>query len=398
MLVDGVRVADTASPGGRVRFRHPASRGHLQDRAAARLEQHDLGQPGDGRGARGRARSTTIECAASAEYGGPEAIYAQASAGTSWGPLIWRRRRRVLRQRGHFDRGRRQRTRRLAPVAGRRARVVAGGRQGLNLRARPRHLDARARPRRLSAHRPTRPSPTPTNTRTRAAPTPRPGSTGTARHIDLRATYSLSDTKRESFDPAFGADPRYTTHGRERAGGVARQVGHDRARSACTSVRNMSGAGWKRCSTPHAQQDDRSLCPGRFQAWPCSARTPGLRHRRSRPFRRPRGAFGADGAVALGDGWRVRGSYGEGFKAPTLFQLLSDYGNSALRPERSRGFDVGIEQGDRNTPLHIAASVFRRDSADLIDFISCFGRERRDLHRSPVRDVRQHRPRPRAGR
>jgi vitamin B12 transporter len=83
--------------------------------------------------------------------------------------------------------------------------------------------------------------------------------------------------------------------------------------------------------------------------------------------------FGADGAVGLGSGWRLRASYGEGFKAPTLFQLLSDYGNASLRPERSRAFDAGIEKGDRNAPLHLAASLFRRDSRDLIDFVSCFG-------------------------
>ena len=67
----------------------------------------------------------------------------------------------------------------------------------------------------------------------------------------------------------------------------------------------------------------------------------------------------------------MRASYGEGFKAPTLFQLLSNYGNDKLRPEISRGFDAGIEMGDRNAPLHFAATLFRRDSDDLIDFVSC---------------------------
>jgi len=69
----------------------------------------------------------------------------------------------------------------------------------------------------------------------------------------------------------------------------------------------------------------------------------------------------------------VRASFGEGFKAPTLFQLYSDFGNLALRPERSTSFDLGIERSDRNYAPYLAATVFRRDSEGLIDFVSCFG-------------------------
>ena len=78
--------------------------------------------------------------------------------------------------------------------------------------------------------------------------------------------------------------------------------------------------------------------------------------------------LGANGSVGLIDGWRLRASYGEGFKAPTLYQLFGGFvGNTALRPERSRNYEAGIEKGDRNGPLHIAATWFRRDSRNLID-------------------------------
>ncbi len=82
--------------------------------------------------------------------------------------------------------------------------------------------------------------------------------------------------------------------------------------------------------------------------------------------------FGANAAARLAANLRLRASYGEGFKAPTLFQLLSDFGNAALLPERSRSYDLGIEYGARDR-LHAALSLFRRDSRDLIDFVSCFG-------------------------
>ena len=83
-------------------------------------------------------------------------------------------------------------------------------------------------------------------------------------------------------------------------------------------------------------------------------------------------SLGASGRLELGGGLAARASYGEGFKAPTLFQLLSDYGNGVLRPERSRSYDLGLAWSP--VPAFDGeVSVFRRDSTDLIDFNSCFG-------------------------
>jgi len=82
---------------------------------------------------------------------------------------------------------------------------------------------------------------------------------------------------------------------------------------------------------------------------------------------------GGNGSVALGRQWRLRAAYGEGFKAPTLYQLFGGFvGNPALKPERSRAWEVGIERGDRNARLHLAATLFRRDSRNLIDLDSAF--------------------------
>ena len=53
VLVDGVRVNDVAAPGGGLRLRQSAVGRDRQGRAAARLEQRRLGQPGDRRRARG---------------------------------------------------------------------------------------------------------------------------------------------------------------------------------------------------------------------------------------------------------------------------------------------------------------------------------------------------------
>lgn len=83
--------------------------------------------------------------------------------------------------------------------------------------------------------------------------------------------------------------------------------------------------------------------------------------------------FGANGSIPLGEDWRIRASFGEGFKAPTLYQLFGGFvGNPALQPETSRSFEAGIEKGNRNGVLHLAATAFRRDSRNLIDLDSFF--------------------------
>ena len=79
-------------------------------------------------------------------------------------------------------------------------------------------------------------------------------------------------------------------------------------------------------------------------------------------------SFGGDVSYGLGNNWRVRASIGEGFKAPTLYQLLSFYGNADLEPEESTSVDLGIEHGRRDSGLHLAMTAFRRDSDNLIGF------------------------------
>jgi vitamin B12 transporter len=82
--------------------------------------------------------------------------------------------------------------------------------------------------------------------------------------------------------------------------------------------------------------------------------------------------FGASGVWAIGDsGTTLRASYAEGFKAPSLYQLQSEYGNQLLRPERSAGWDAGISQHLAGDALQATATYFQRRSTDLINFISC---------------------------
>ncbi|MBY0509095.1 MAG: TonB-dependent receptor [Rhodospirillaceae bacterium] len=79
-------------------------------------------------------------------------------------------------------------------------------------------------------------------------------------------------------------------------------------------------------------------------------------------------------AYNLNDGDTVlRASWGQGFKAPTLFNLYSDFGNTALKPESANSYDAGIEQHLFGDLLTLSATGFYRKAKDQIDFFSCFG-------------------------
>jgi len=79
------------------------------------------------------------------------------------------------------------------------------------------------------------------------------------------------------------------------------------------------------------------------------------------------GVFSPNGGATT-----IRASYGEGFKAPTLFQLRSSFGNLALQPETSKSYDVGVVQRFLDGRMELGATYFRRDTRNLIDFVSCF--------------------------
>ena len=75
-------------------------------------------------------------------------------------------------------------------------------------------------------------------------------------------------------------------------------------------------------------------------------------------------------AVYFESGTKLRGTVGNGFKAPSLVQLYSSYGNIDLDAERSIGWDVGVDQQICGDELSVSASFFRNNFDDLITFNS----------------------------
>ena len=186
--------------------------------------------------------------------------------------------------------------------------------------------------------------------------------------LSLNTGFALSDTKRDYYDPTVGTAPSYGYRGRsERADLTGRA-----ALPANFALDFGADSEWTRYSgtfdAPHrARQTSGHAMLGWYT--PNVSLAAGLRYDDHSRFGHAT-TFGANGTVKLADGLRLRASYGEGFKAPTLFQLLSDYGNAALRPERSRSYDAGLEY--KRGPVTAAVTVYRRDSRNLIAFVSCF--------------------------
>ncbi len=190
-----------------------------------------------------------------------------------------------------------------------------------------------------------------------------------------RLGYAYTDTRRRSIALDGPASETFAGHGRNErieyqgifdiaegwqlTGGLERET----SRFSSSSFGAVPSIGRARIDSVYAQ----------IMASPIAGLTltGGVRHDDHNRFG---GAttLGASGVYAISQtGTTLRASYAEGFKAPSLFQLQSDFGNQLLQPERSKGWDAGITQDLVEGRLQASATYFRRDSDDLIIFISC---------------------------
>lgn len=84
--------------------------------------------------------------------------------------------------------------------------------------------------------------------------------------------------------------------------------------------------------------------------------------------------FGSRTTFRVAPAWHVtdmtklRGSVGTGFKAPSLVQLYSPYGNPDLEAETSVGWDIGVDQQIIEDRLAAELTFFDNDYNNLITF------------------------------
>ncbi|MBX5462298.1 MAG: TonB-dependent receptor [Steroidobacteraceae bacterium] len=147
----------------------------------------------------------------------------------------------------------------------------------------------------------------------------------------LRATFGAESERSRFTSASFGGPP---TRGEARIDSAYLQL-------IAEPVEGLT-------ATAGARHDDHDMFGGKTTAAASAAWTPNA------------------GATVL------RASFSEGFKAPTLYQLQSEYGNMLLRPESARSWEAGITQRLFGDTFEINATAFRRDARDLINFVSCF--------------------------
>ena len=191
-----------------------------------------------------------------------------------------------------------------------------------------------------------------------------------------RLAFTYTDTDRVNRDPAStpaetfrgrGKNERYEYQGvLNLTKGVEAVFGAEREISRFTTS-SFGG-------TPRSAHVRLDSVYGQLSVTPVSGvrLTGGIRHDDHQTFGGET-SFAASGTLSPNGGaTTLRASYGEGFKAPTLYQLFSEYGNGLLVPETSRSFDAGVVQRLVDGRMELSATVFRRDTRNQIDFASCF--------------------------
>lgn len=191
----------------------------------------------------------------------------------------------------------------------------------------------------------------------------------TGSDLTLNTGFAISDTRRDYYDPTFGTAPSYGYKGRSERVDLT-----GRLNLPANFTLDFGGdSEWTRFSSTFDAEAKANLTSGHALLGWSDGRAnlaAGVRVDDHSRFGTA-WTFGANGSFELTGDLRLRASYGEGFKAPTLYQLLSDYGNAALNPERSKSYDAGLEWGAAYGKVHAAVTVFRRDSRNLITFVSC---------------------------
>jgi len=195
-----------------------------------------------------------------------------------------------------------------------------------------------------------------------------------------RVAFLQTETDRENYDPARSVRPlNFDAHGRVRRyeyqGTVTLSPAVQATLGAEREEQRMTSASPNNSTAPYTlipNSADTDSFYGGLRATPLLGLTlnAGLRHDRQSRF--GGNTVASAGAAYTPDGGAtvLRGSYDEGYKAPSLYQLFSQYGDAGLKPEQAQGWQAGVEHhvGDNFTA---SATWFERDTYNLIDFAYC---------------------------
>jgi vitamin B12 transporter len=184
--------------------------------------------------------------------------------------------------------------------------------------------------------------------------------------VSNRVAFTIADINRDGFDPAFRAEPAYLYRGRSERyeyRGDAKLIDQLRVTFGAEreNLRFYDGSKTFRA--------DITSFYGQAIVTPVEqvTLTAGIRNDDHSRFG-GHTTWGASAAVKPFETTLLRASYGEGFKAPTLYQLFSAYGTDSLEPETGKNWEVGVEQSALNGAAKLGVTWFHRDTRNQIDF------------------------------
>ena len=183
-----------------------------------------------------------------------------------------------------------------------------------------------------------------------------------------RIAFTIADIDRDNYDPTFGSAPSFFARGR------SERYTYQGDWQAANAIRLVAGAERENTrftdGTVSASRGTTSFY-GQAILTPVDrlTLTGGVRYDDDSAYG-GHTIWGANAVYALPTGTTLRGSYAEGFKAPTLYQLYGPFGlgNTDLQPETARSYDVGIEQSVIDRTVTVSATWFHRDTRNQIDY------------------------------
>jgi len=180
-----------------------------------------------------------------------------------------------------------------------------------------------------------------------------------------RIAFTIADINRDNYDPSMGSAVSFFGRGR------TERYSYQGDFQLVDQVRLVAGAEREHASFDtgsdrHAADITSFYGEAILRPVDRLTVTGGVRHDENQDFG-GHTSFGANAALALVTGTTIRASYAEGFKAPTLYQRYAAfYGNADLKPETSRGYDIGVAQSLLGGRLRGSVTWFHRDTRNQI--------------------------------
>ncbi|TZG25936.1 TonB-dependent receptor [Sphingomonas montanisoli] len=214
-----------------------------------------------------------------------------------------------------------------------------------------------------------------------------------------RIAYGYTDTNRDNFDPRNQRTKTFDSAGRNKrleyqgafaiADGWTALFGAENERSRFRSVSPPASLATPIPAAARGKAEITSFY-GQLLAEPIAGLSLNVGVRNDDHSRAGnKTLFSAGGAWSLPTGTIIRAAYGEGFKAPTLYQLFSEFGNEALAPEEADGWEAGAEQKLLDGKLSFGATYFERTTTNQIVFNSCSATSTLALCRQPGTTIRR---------